>query len=67
VNDRNAEFYSTTRELLIDARRKRDDGLLRRGADRVNGERFNALSDSRQEDLLTLFGEAMMATGMAAP
>jgi hypothetical protein len=38
-----AEFYSTTRELLIDARRKRDESLLRRGAIRVDGERFNAL------------------------
>jgi hypothetical protein len=62
-----AEFYSTTRELLIDARRNRDEALLRRGADRVNGERFNALSDDRQEDLLQLYGAAMVACGAFSP
>ena len=62
-----AEFYSTTRELLIDARRKRDEALLRRGAIRIDGERFNALSDDRQEDLLQLYGAAMVACGCYAP
>lgn len=62
-----AEFYSTTRELLIDARRKRDEALLRRGAIRIDGERFNALSDDRQEDLLQLYGAAMVACGAFAP
>lgn len=62
-----AEFYSTTRELLIDARRKRDEALLRRGAIRVDGERFNALSDDRQEDLLQLYAAAMSAVGMGEP
>jgi hypothetical protein len=67
VNDRHAEFYSTTREILIDARRKRDEALLRRGAIRIDGERFNALSDDRQEDLLQLYGAAMVACGCYAP
>ena len=62
-----AEFYSTTRELLIDARRKRDDGLLRRCKIRVDNEQFNALSDDRQEDLLQLLGAAMNACGMSTP
>lgn len=62
-----AEFYSTTRELLIDARRKRDESLLRRGAIRIDGERFNALSDDRQEDLLQLYRAAMVACGCYAP
>ena len=62
-----AEFYSTTRELLIDARRKRDVALLRRGAIRIDGERFNALSDDRQEDLLQLYASAMSACGAFSP
>jgi len=62
-----AEFYSTTRELLIDARRKRDESLLRRGAIRIDGERFNALSVDRQEDLLKLYGAAMVACGAFSP
>lgn len=62
-----AEFYSTTRTLLIDARRNRDEELLRRGAIRINGDRFNALSDDRQEDLLQLYGAAMVACGCYAP
>lgn len=57
-----AEFYSTTRTMLIDARRNRDSELLRRGAIRIDGERFNALSDDRQEDLLQLYAAAMSAT-----
>jgi len=62
-----AEFYSTTRELLIDARRDRDEAKLRRGAIRIDGARFNDLSDDRQEDLLQLYGAAMNACGMGAP
>lgn len=62
-----AEFYSSTREMLIDARRKRDEALLRRASTRIDGERFNALSDDRQEDLLELLGAAMTACGMGVP
>ena len=49
-----AEFYSTTRELLIDARRDRDEAK-------------HALSDDRQEDLLELYAAAMSACGAFAP
>lgn len=62
-----AEFYSTTRTLLIDARRNRDEALLRRAAIRIDGARFNDLSDDRQEDLLELLGAAMNACGVLAP
>ena len=61
------EFYTKTRELMIEARRKRDDGLLRRCKIRVDNERFNSLSDDRQEDLLQLYAAAMNACGMGAP
>lgn len=61
------EFYSTTRELLIDARRQRDETLLRRAKIRVDGARFNDLSDDRQEDILQLYAAAMNACGMGAP
>ena len=62
-----AEFYSTTRTLLIDARRDRDEAKLRRAALRIDGERFNHLSDDRQEDLLELYGAAMVACGAYQP
>ena len=60
-------FYSNTREFLIDARRNRDEALLRRAAIRIDGERFNHLSDDRQEDLLELYGAAMVACGAFSP
>jgi len=62
-----AEFYSTTRTLLIDARRNRDEALLRRAAIRIDGARFNDLSDDRQEDLLELYAAAMAANGAFSP
>lgn len=60
-------FYSSTRTLLIDARRNRDEALLRRAAIRIDGERFNHLSDDRQEGLLELYAAAMNACGVFAP
>jgi len=62
-----AEFYSTTRTLLIDARRNRDEALLRRAAIRIDGARFNDLSEDRQEDLLELYAAAMAANGAFSP
>ena len=62
-----AEFYSTTRTLLIDARRNRDEALLRRAAIRIDGARFNDLSEDRQEDLLELYAAAIHAVGALAP
>lgn len=67
VKETDADFYSRTRELLIDARRKRDEALLRRCAIRIDGARFNDLSDDRQEDLLQLYAAAMAATGALSP
>lgn len=61
------DFYRTTRTLLIDARRNRDEALLRRAAIRIDGDRFNALSDDRQEDLLELYSGAMVACGALSP
>ena len=62
-----AEFYSTTRTLLIEARRNRDEALLRRAAIRIDGARFNDLSEDRQEDLLELYAAAIHAVGALAP
>lgn len=67
VKETAADFYTKTREVLIDARRQRDEALLRRGQIRVDNERFNSLSDDQQEDLLQLYGAAMVACGMGAP
>jgi hypothetical protein len=67
VKETAADFYSRTRELLIEARRDRDEAKLRRGAIRIDGERFNHLSDDRQEDLLELYAAAMNACGVLAP
>lgn len=61
------EFYDYTRRLLLDAKNKRDIGLVNRAAIRVQSARFAALSQSRRDDLLELYSAAMMATGMAAP
>ncbi len=62
-----AEFYDFTRRLLVDAQSKRDLAMVRRAKIRIDGERFSALSEGRQQDLMELYAAAMMATGMAAP
>lgn len=67
VKETDADFYSRTREMLIEARRDRDEALLRRCAIRIDGARFNDLSDDRQEDLLQLYASAMSACGCYAP
>lgn len=59
-------FYDVTRRLLIDAAAKRDIAIVRRVKIRVDGDRFKALSESRQEDLLELYGAAIMATGIGS-
>lgn len=61
------EFYDFTRRLLLDARAKRSEPMLRRAKIRVDSDRFAALSEGRQQDLLELYSAAMMATGMMAP
>lgn len=60
-------FYDFTRRLLMDAQAKRDLAMVRRAKIRIDGERFSALSEGRQQDLMELYAAAMMATGMAAP
>lgn len=62
-----ADFYDKTRQLLLEATRDRDEAKLRRAAIRIDGARFNDLSDSRQEDLLALYSGAMVATGALSP
>ncbi len=59
--------YDKTRELLLEASRDRDEAKLRRASIRIDGERFSALSDERQEELLMLYAAAMSATGALAP
>lgn len=61
-----AEFYDMTRRLLIDAKARRNLDYLRRAKDRIDGERFKALSDERQQDLLELLSAATLASGMGA-
>lgn len=59
------EFYDFTRRLLLDTRNTRDEVKLRRCNIRVKSARFKALSESRQDDLLTLLGQAEASiTGM---
>lgn len=62
-----ADFYADTRTLLLEAARDRDEPKLRRAAIRINGARFNDLSDSRQEDLRQLYAGALAANGALAP
>ncbi len=60
------EFYDYTRRLLLDTRRTRDLAKMARCNIRIQSERFKALSQERQDDLLALFGDAAAATGMGA-
>lgn len=66
VKETAADFYSRTREILIDARRNRDEALLSRAKIRVDGARFNDLSDDEQERILRLYDDAVSACGMRA-
>lgn len=67
VEETAAAFYDYTRRLLLDTRASRDMSKLRRCAIRIDSERFKALSESRQEDLLELYSGAMVACGSLSP
>lgn len=67
VEETAAVFYDYTRRLLIETRTLRDIGKLRRCAIRIDSDRFKALSESRQEDLLELYSGAMVACGSLSP
>ena len=62
-----ADFYTLTQRLLLDARNQRDATKLRRAAIRIDSEQFLALPDDAQEGLLELYGQAMVATGALSP
>jgi hypothetical protein len=62
-----ADFYQTTSDLLEKAMMERDDAALRRAAIRINGARFNELTDAQQERLLQLYASALAANGALAP
>lgn len=63
----NADWFTTTRDMLNTAIDTRDGALLRRVALRIDGLRFLELPDERQEQLLALYSLAMTATGAFAP
>lgn len=63
----NADWFTTTRDMLNTAIDTRDGALLRRAAIRINGLRFLEQTDEQQEQLLTLYSLAMAATGAFAP
>jgi hypothetical protein len=62
-----ADFYQKTCDLLEKAMMDRDDAALRRAAIRINGARFNELTDAQQERLLQLYASALAANGALAP
>ena len=67
VKETDADFYLNTKALLEKARADRDEFALRRAAIRINGARFNVLTDDQQAELLMLYGAAMSATGALSP
>lgn len=62
-----ADWFITTKSLLIDAKEKRDMPLLRRAAIRIDSARFNEMTDDQQADLLVHYSAAMMANGAMSP
>jgi hypothetical protein len=62
-----ADWFITTKRLLIDATEQREPSLLRRAAIRIDSARFNEMTDDQQADLLVQYSAAMMATGSLAP
>lgn len=67
VEETAAAFFDYTRRLLLETIQKRDPAKLRRCAIRIDSDRFKALSDSRQDDLLELYSGAMVACGALSP
>jgi hypothetical protein len=61
------DFFDKTRDLLRLAISDRDAPALRRARIRIDGAKFNALTDDQQERLLRLYDEAREACGMSAP
>lgn len=62
-----AAWLATTRRLLSEAASDRNHISLRRAAIRIDSIRFKALPDDEQEELLTLYGQAMVAAGALSP
>lgn len=62
-----AAWLATTRRLLSEAASDRNQISLRRAAIRIDSIRFKALPDDEQEELLTLYGQAMVAAGGMFP
>ena len=67
VKETDADFYLNTKALLDKASADRDEFALRRAAIRVDGARFNDLTDDQQAELLMLYAAALSATGALAP
>lgn len=61
-----ADFFTEVQGLLLTAKNERDGNALLRGASRIDSDAFKLLPDEAQEDLLELYGAAMMANGWGA-
>ena len=62
-----ADFYDYTRRLMRLAVTTHNPALVRRAAIRVDSDTFKLLPDDQQEELLALYGQAVIAGGALAP
>lgn len=62
-----ADWFTVTQQVLLAAKNGRDEAKLRRGSLRIDSPRFKELPNDAQEDLLELYGAALMACGAFAP
>lgn len=54
-------LFSRIQFMLLAARKDRDQGKLRLGAEMINSPDFGLLSSGAQEDLMALYSAAMLA------
>lgn len=59
----NADWFTTTRDMLNTAIDTRDGALLRRAGIRLESDRFLELTDDQMDQLHGLFRTAIAATG----
>lgn len=62
-----ADYFTMIQTKLLKAKNDRDESALRDGAKLVDADRFTQLPIEAQEDLLELYGAAMLACGVFAP
>ena len=62
-----ADYFTMIQRELLKAKNERDRDALGRAGKLIDADAFRALPDEAQDDLIALFGAAMVAGGVLSP